>query len=43
MLAQEEDVREYWSYCGDIESLDIMRFPDTGRFKGIAFINSSLR
>ena len=37
-LAQEEDVREYWSYCGEIESLDLMRFPDTGRFKGIAFI-----
>ena len=31
-------MREYWSYCGDIESLDIMRFPDTRRFKGIAFI-----
>jgi nucleolin len=31
-------VREYWEYCGPIESLDIMTFPDTGRFKGIAFI-----
>lgn len=31
-------MREYWSYCGEIESLDLMRFPDTGRFKGIAFI-----
>ncbi|KAK9820477.1 hypothetical protein WJX72_010755 [[Myrmecia] bisecta] len=35
---EEEDIREYWSYCGEIEDLDIMRFPDTGRFKGIAFI-----
>lgn len=31
-------MREYWSYCGEIESLDLMRFPDTGRFRGIAFI-----
>ena len=31
-------VHEYWSYCGEIESLDCMTFPDTGRFRGIAFI-----
>ena len=31
-------MRQYWGYCGEIESLDLMRFPDTGRFKGIAFI-----
>jgi RNA recognition motif-containing protein len=35
---EEQDIREYWGYCGEIESLDVMRFPDTGRFKGIAFI-----
>lgn len=29
---------EYWGYCGDIESLDMMTFPDTGRFRGIVFI-----
>ena len=29
-------MRDYWSYCGEIEKLDVMRFPDTGRFKGIA-------
>lgn len=29
---------EYWGYCGEIDSLDLMRFPDTGRFKGICFI-----
>lgn len=34
----EDQVREYWSYCGDIESLDVMTFPDTGRFRGLAFI-----
>ena len=31
-------MRDYWSYCGEIEKLDVMRFPDSGRFKGIAFI-----
>ena len=35
---QEDDVWDYWGYCGEIESLDLMRFPDTGRFKGICFI-----
>ena len=29
---------EYWGYCGEIESLDMMTFPDTGRFRGIVFI-----
>ncbi len=37
-MRQEDDVWEYWGYCGEIESLDLMRFPDTGRFKGICFI-----
>lgn len=37
-VLQEDDVWEYWGYCGEIESLDLMRFPDTGRFKGICFI-----
>ena len=31
-------VEEYWGYCGAIESMDLMTFPDTGRFRGIAFI-----
>lgn len=35
---QVDGIREYWSFCGEIEDLDVMRFPDTGRFKGIAFI-----
>ena len=29
---------DYWSYCGEIADLDLMRFPDSGRFRGIAFI-----
>lgn len=34
----ENQIREYWEYCGPIESLDMLTFPDTGRFRGIAFI-----
>lgn len=34
----ESMLREYWGYCGEIEGMDIMTFPDSGRFKGIAFI-----
>lgn len=34
----ESDVRGFWEYCGPIESLDLLTFPDTGRFRGIAFI-----
>ena len=37
-VSQVDTIREYWSFCGEIEDLDVMRFPDTGRFKGIAFI-----
>ena len=37
-MSQVDAIREYWSFCGEIEDLDVMRFPDTGRFKGIAFI-----
>jgi hypothetical protein len=33
-----EQVEEYWSWCGVIESLDMLTFPDSGRFRGIAFI-----
>ena len=35
---QEEDVRGFWEECGEVAEVDLMRFPDTGRFKGIAFI-----
>lgn len=34
----ESQVAEFWEYCGAIESLDLLTFPDTGRFRGIAFI-----
>ena len=38
ILLQEQDVREFWEECGEVGEVDLMRFPDTGRFKGIAFI-----
>jgi hypothetical protein len=28
-----ELVAEYWSWCGTIESLDMLTFPDSGRFR----------
>ena len=39
---QEADVREFWEECGAVEEADLMRFPDTGRFKGIAFITFAM-
>jgi len=34
----EGDIYEYFQECGSIVELDCMTFPDTGKFKGIAFI-----
>ena len=34
----ENDISEYWSYCGEIESMDMLVFPDTQRFRGLVFI-----
>lgn len=34
----EDDIHEYFQECGTIAELDCMMFPDTGKFKGIAFI-----
>jgi len=28
-----EQVAEYWSWCGTIETLDMLTFPDSGRFR----------
>jgi nucleolin len=33
-----EQVHEYWSWCGEVRELDVLTFPDTGRFRGIAFV-----
>ena len=34
----EEDVKAYWEECGPIESMDLLRFKDSGRFNGAAFV-----
>ena len=34
----EAAVRSYWEYCGEVQDVDMMTFPDTGRFRGIAII-----
>uniref|UniRef100_A0A061R067 Nucleolin n=1 Tax=Tetraselmis sp. GSL018 TaxID=582737 RepID=A0A061R067_9CHLO len=34
----EDAIREYWEYCGEVEDVDMMTFPDTGNFRGIAFV-----
>lgn len=34
----ENDIHEFFQECGSITELDCMTFPDTGKFKGIAFI-----
>jgi len=31
-------VKEYWEFCGPVEEVDLMTFPDTGRFRGIAIV-----
>lgn len=34
----EDDIRSYFESCGSITDIDCMRFPDTGKFNGIAII-----
>lgn len=34
----EEQIRECWGECGEIENLTMMTFPDSGNFRGLAFI-----
>jgi hypothetical protein len=31
-------VREYWTYFGELEAVDLLTFKDSGRFNGAAFI-----
>lgn len=33
-----DTILEYWSECGEVEALDMMTFPTTGNFNGVAFI-----
>lgn len=36
--SNEDDIRSYFEGCGTITYIDCMTFPDTGKFRGIAFI-----
>lgn len=35
----EEDIRHYFEGCGTITEVDCMKFPDSGKFRGIAMIS----
>lgn len=35
----EDDIRSYFEGCGTITEIDCMKFPDSGKFRGIAIIS----
>ncbi|KAF2318675.1 hypothetical protein GH714_010012 [Hevea brasiliensis] len=35
----EDDIRSYFEGCGTITGIDCMKFPDSGKFRGIAIIS----
>ncbi|CAL1374453.1 unnamed protein product [Linum trigynum] len=35
----EDDIRSFFDSCGTITEVDCMKFPDSGKFRGIAIIN----
>ncbi|XP_065870827.1 phragmoplastin interacting protein 1 [Euphorbia lathyris] len=35
----EDDIRSFFEGCGTITEIDCMKFPDSGKFRGIAIIN----
>ncbi|GAV76060.1 RRM_1 domain-containing protein [Cephalotus follicularis] len=37
--SNEDDIRSYFEGCGSITEVDCMKFPDSGKFRGIAIIN----
>lgn len=39
--ATDEDLKEAFSACGEVISANVVRYPDTGRSKGFAFIEFS--
>ena len=34
----EDDIRSYFEGCGTITEIDCMKFPESGKFRGIAII-----
>lgn len=37
----EEEVREFWSECGEVKAVQCLTFPDTKKFRGIAYVTFS--
>ena len=37
--SNEDDIRSYFESCGTITEIDCMKFPDSGKFRGIAIIS----
>ncbi|CAI9092468.1 OLC1v1027708C1 [Oldenlandia corymbosa var. corymbosa] len=37
--SSEDDIRHYFEDCGTITEIDCMKFPETGKFRGIAILN----
>ncbi|KAK8502120.1 hypothetical protein V6N11_084428 [Hibiscus sabdariffa] len=35
----EDDIRYYFESCGTVTDIDCMKFPDTGKFRGIAIVS----
>jgi len=35
----EDDIRSYFESCGTIIDIDCMKFPESGKFRGIAIIS----
>lgn len=35
----EDDIRSYFEGCGTITEVDSMKFPESGKFRGIAIIS----
>lgn len=35
----EDDIWNYFDHCGAITEIDCMKFPESGKFRGIAFIS----
>ena len=39
----EDDIHALFGECGAVSDIDMATFPDTGRFKGLAFITFKVR
>lgn len=39
----EDDIRSYFEGCGTITEVDCMKFPESGKFRGIAIISFKVK